>query len=681
MSPDERPVADVIARAVARARVLAVAYQLAWALGVGAVAAEIATLARMPRLATTLTAAVAAFLLGLRRRMQSRAAVLARLEHAEPRSRNLLVTADELRDREDIKPAVRARVLADASAVASRIELARALPAAAARRAAIVAAAMWTVVGVTTLTVDRRIDGQSRPAAQDRSADAVPPGSMRITATIEPPRYTGQPSATIVDPAEVRAVEGSRLILRIDGPTSRVTVTGAGGAHAVEPDASGVFLEQETLTRTGYVVVDAPPAVRRTLPVVVTSDALPSVRLTAPGRDLVLAGGNPRLEFEARASDDFGLRSLALQYTKVSGSGEQFEFKEGQIPLAIDRASDRDWRGKAERFLADLDLKEGDMLVYRAVASDARPGDGSASSDAFFIERSTLGASAAEAFTLPQEETRYALSEQMLIVKTERLAGRRGSMTAEEFRDASINLGVEQRMIRAEFVFMLGGEVEDEEVEAEQSTELQEGRLRNRGQADLRSATVTMSQAEKYLTGANTADALTAERAAVNALQRAFARDRYILRALAVRGQLDLSRRLTGDLSRASDWRRRVADRPENRLAAQLQELLRGIAALAADAGIDQASARPRASVLAEQALRADPSSAALRDGAMALQKLADAWPSTDRPHRSSRLGEIAAVVAAEARRTLAAASPIDRPAPNLAGRFADALRPTKGAR
>ena len=77
----------------------------------------------------------------------------------------------------------------------------------------------------------------------------------------------------------------------------------------------------------------------------------------------------------------------------------------------------------------------------------------------------------------------------MLIVKTERLHRRRASMPAADSTEAALNLAVEQRMIRAEFVFMLGGEVEDEEVEAEQSTELQAGRLQNRGQRDLRAAT------------------------------------------------------------------------------------------------------------------------------------------------------------------------------------------------
>src|SRR5204862_7339912 len=138
-----------------------------------------------------------------------------------------------------------------------------------------------------------------------------------------------------------------------------------------------------------------------------------------------------------------------------------------------------------------------------------RPGDGGeASSDAFFIEISRLGVAAGDAFTLSEQETRYALSQQMLIVKTERLEQKRASTPPEEFGDASQNLAVEQRMIRSELVFMLGGEIEDEEVEAEQSTELQEGRLANRGQRDLRAATVAMSQAEKWLTAANTAEAL-----------------------------------------------------------------------------------------------------------------------------------------------------------------------------
>src|SRR6185295_3951872 len=115
-----------------------------------------------------------------------------------------------------------------------------------------------------------------------------------------------------------------------------------------------------------------------------------------------------------------------------------------------------------------------------------------------------------------------------------------------------------------------------------------------------------------------------AERAAVTALQRAFSRDRYILRALATRSQLDPARRLTGSLADATGWRRTPPDAAVNRRAALLQDLLRGIAELvavrpmpdtteAAATPVVSGFSRTRALVLAEEAIRIDPSSAPLR--------------------------------------------------------------------
>jgi hypothetical protein len=400
--------------------------------------------------------------------------------------------------------------------------------------------------------------------------------------------------------------------------------------------------------------------------------------VAVPGRDLTFAGGNPRIAFDVRATDDYGLRSLALHYTKVSGSGEQFEFQEGDIPLAVGKDNAREWHGTAERALADLHLKDGDMLVYRAVATDARPGDGSGTSDTFFIEVSKRGVAAGDAFTLPEEETRYALSQQMLIIKTDRLNQRRSSMPQRALVDEALNLAVEQRMIRAEFVFMLGGEVDDEEVEAQLSSELQAGRLQNRGQRDLRAATIAMSQAQKLLTGANTAGALIAERAAVTALQRAFARDRYILRALPTRSQLDPARRLTGNLTSAANWQRVPPETAVNHRAAQLQDLLRGLAELTGTgfqiptlAGVG--AFRARTLVLAEQAVRTDPGSAHLREAATELQRAADA--PRDQDARRKALAAASVAVTLEARQDQADAPLLpSSPAPSLAGAFSDAL-------
>jgi len=660
VSPDEQAIVAIFRSLTRRARLLAIAEGIT--VGIAAAASS--------RLGGLI--AVVAYI-AWRWQDSRRHSTVQAAEQRHPELRNLLFTWDEISEGTlAVTPSARERVMAKAASRAKSIDLARVVPATRLAQVVLVAAVAWTVVGVANW---RRSSAARRgPVAASTQSPAA---ALRLTATIQPPAYTGLPATTSTDPTQIDAVQGSTLTLALESSAAKVTVEQNGTAASLARGSDGRLNGRLPLTRTGYVVVTADD-ISRTIPVVVSPDTLPNVRIAVPGRDLVYAGGNARITFDARATDDYGLRSLALQYTKVSGSGEQFEFKEGEIPLTLARTSSREWRGGAARSLDELDLKDGDMLVYRAVAADERPGDGSASSDAFFIEISKLGVAAGDAFTLPEEETRYALSQQMLIIKTERLHQRRAAMPAEELADAALNLAVEQRMIRAEFVFMLGGEVQDEEVEAEQSTELQEGRLRNRGQQDLRAATIAMSQAEKLLTGTNTAEALVAERAAVTALQRAFARDRYILRALASRANIDPARRLTGDLKDASGWARTRVPAPEDRRAAQLQDVMAGLGAFLREG----ASLGPaRAAVLARQALAVDPESAALRRAATELQRLASAWTTTSADARRKTVDAAAADVAAEAARVLAD-SPLRATAPALAGPFADALRaaPAPGA-
>src|SRR5882724_2581072 len=107
----ERVVLEAIASARRRARLLAIAESMAW----GAVGAAIS-----PAAGVMIAAAVAVW----RWRTTARASIVRTLEHAESEARNLFVTADELaRDALVAKPAIRARVFADAAASARRLDM------------------------------------------------------------------------------------------------------------------------------------------------------------------------------------------------------------------------------------------------------------------------------------------------------------------------------------------------------------------------------------------------------------------------------------------------------------------------------------------------------------------------------------------------------------------------------
>jgi hypothetical protein len=286
-----------------------------------------------------------------------------------------------------------------------------------------------------------------------------------------------------------------------------------------------------------------------------------------------------------------------------------------------------------------MTLEPGDSLVYRAVARDKRPGDaGQASSDTFFLEIAGPGQVALEGFEMPPDQERYALSQQMIVLKIRRLRARERTLPRPAVQEAAAAIAAEQRAVRSNFVFLMGGHVEDEEQEAEQSSEIAEGRLQSTARKAIDAAIAHMSRAEQALVAADTAAALPPARAAVEALQRAFGRSRYILRTMPVRSRVDPSRRLTGELSAAGDWRREpqpaAVDRESAEARALLSKLLdiaavahalrpaQGLPSVPSDAGgrIDPDTL----TTLAEQALAIDPGSASWQDVARRLGEARD---------------------------------------------------------
>jgi hypothetical protein len=397
-------------------------------------------------------------------------------------------------------------------------------------------------------------------------------GAIQVVVT--PPTYTRRPVQRLTNPSSIEAIAGSRISLSIRGNDLRVeTVEGVLPCRP-EPFVAGA--PQDRLrerpactydlraTADGFIAVRAGASNRRLIGLTVTPDQTPRVRVTAPGKDMFIADLARKIPVEIDARDDIGLTTLKLRYTKVSGSGERFTFIDGEVPIAISRTDERDWKAKGTLDLGALKLEQGDMVVYRGAAADGRPGGALTESDAFIVEITSPLSIAAEGFSLDDQQDKYALSQQMVILKTERLLARAPTMAAESLAYYSSNIAAEQRAVRAEFVFMMGGEVAEEVIaaagltdldetkEAEGESELAAGRMVNRGRVALVEAIRLMSRASTQLNASDPRSALPVEKQALIALQQAFSRTRYLLRALTQRERLDLSRRLTGVLSLAA---------------------------------------------------------------------------------------------------------------------------------
>jgi len=480
------------------------------------------------------------------------------IEHAVPAAANLVRTAVELRESTSaaVPAGIVARVHADAAARTAAARPAQIVP----LRRPLLLALVPAVLGVLVSTVDS-------PAAV---VEAIIPGRERagvalsdLSVVVSPPFYVGAVAQQLRRPEQLEVLTGSGIALTPSG-AARFVVARAGSSDTVDAGTTLRFTaESDDVITLLPIAADGRVGTRNVLPLRVIPDAAPRVRIDVPARDLRVPDGARRLEVEVSATDDIGLTELTLRFTRVRGAGEQYAFVEGDAALRIERAGPTRWTARGTLRLDTLQLEPGDVVVYRALARDARPGALPSESETYIVDITAPGGEAAEGFAADDEQDRYGLSQAMLILKTERLLGEAPRLSEEQRTRALLTLAAEQRSIRAEFVFMMGGELADdandhlghmhlnEEAEAEAEDDILAGRLANQGRLEMTRAIRSMSAAAQLLTGGDLTAALAEERRALASLERALARSRFILRALSTRERVDPARRLTGNAAGA----------------------------------------------------------------------------------------------------------------------------------
>ncbi len=577
---------------------------------------------------------------------------------------NLVVTAEEIARSGDSSrhPAIEAAVASAALARLANVSVSAVQPLA---RPLALGVGSVAALAVLLLALPSA-QGPGVTASRNSEAPGEPAilasGDVRVVIT--PPAYARRETSVLVNPPRIEVLEGSRIHLEVPRAVPAVLVNLDGTADS--------FIEEDERRVLDFTAVESRPLLVRFQPAAGSSpdrlvhlrvhpDQRPVVRIEQPAKDLIFPDSTGQVAVTVTARDDVGLEALALKYTKVSGSGETFTFQEGEWPVRIERPAAGEWTAQAELSLAALNLQDGDTLVYRAVARDGKPGADPALSDSFLIEVGRLAGVASTGFALPDERDRQAISQQMLIIKTERLHAERTTLSQEAFVEQARLLAIEQRMVKAEFEFMTGGVVEDEVEEAAHSHELAEGRFENTGQVELITAIREMSRAEARLNTADTTQALVYERAALRALQRAFDRRRYLLRTLPERARIDLSRRLSGELDTARSSTQPVGAANPDPFLERAREVLREL---------DAAPAPINAPALASRILALEPTSEVLQQAA--LQVVAARQPAA----LATAIREAQRLVAGAMRSHLAKASPTAIRRDPLTGRLVQELSP-----
>ncbi len=283
------------------------------------------------------------------------------------------------------------------------------------------------------------------------------------------PAYTGLEPRLVENGGDIAVLRGTEVRLRA------VPTMGTAGGHLVfdEEDRSDLALgEDGSLTASflveeeGFYRIDlrAPDGQLVTASPQYTIDVLtdqpPAVLFIRPGRDTT-ASAIEELFVEARADDDFGLRSLDLVYS-VNGGPEE------SVPL-YDAGDDtlREVSAGHTFFLEELELEPGDFVSYYGRATDRNLAQRGADvkSDLYFIQVRRFsrdyragpsgggaggggGAAGGDARAL-SEAQRQIISATFNVIRD------RATFTEEEFRENVVFLTLAQGRLREQVETLL----------------------------------------------------------------------------------------------------------------------------------------------------------------------------------------------------------------------------------
>ena len=281
------------------------------------------------------------------------------------------------------------------------------------------------------------------------------------------PAYTGLEPRVIQDGGDIAVLEGTEVRLRV------IPTMGTGGGQFVldEEDRSALVLQGDgTLTasfvveKEGFYRIDlqAPDGQLVTASPQYTIDVLtdqpPSVTFVDPGRDTT-ASAIEEMFVEARADDDFGLRSLQLVYSVNGGPEATVSLFNGRDTTLKEVSAGHTF------FLEELELEPGDFVSYYARATDRNLAQQNkdVKSDLYFIQIRAFSRDFRAAQSQGQGmggaggANPRALSEAQkeIVAGTFNVVRDRDDYTAEEYRENLVFLTLAQGRLREQVETLL----------------------------------------------------------------------------------------------------------------------------------------------------------------------------------------------------------------------------------
>jgi hypothetical protein len=212
-----------------------------------------------------------------------------------------------------------------------------------------------------------------------------------------------------------------------------------------------------------------------------------SIKVSKPAQHSTVDIGQPQqTKLSLTMNDDYGITDAFIVATMASGKGEAVSFKEKKLLFNMPFNNRKQASIEKLISLRDLGMKPGDELYFYISAKDNHGQQ--SRSDTYFVSIQDTAelmnmATIDNGVNLVPE---YFRSQRQIIIDTEKLLKEKATVTVDEFKKRSNDLGIDQKMLRLRYGKFLGeeaetsigGHTEEDEHKAESAKEEGKGKVK-----------------------------------------------------------------------------------------------------------------------------------------------------------------------------------------------------------
>ncbi|WP_090698442.1 hypothetical protein [Daejeonella rubra] len=315
----------------------------------------------------------------------------------------------------------------------------------------------------TLKSIDSGIENEGTPSIPDKILPEI--SSVRLK--VIPPAYTNkntrvqqQFSATVEDGALLEwVIETSQPVNKLQfifNDKERMKL------HSLNKTGTKWTLSK-AINKPGFYQVDLDGKLSDLYKLETIKDEPALIRITSPKQYSTIDFGEPqKTNLQVQINDDYGINDTYISATISSGQGESVKFKEKVIRFSESINGKQEYKLQKMIDLPALGMVPGDELYFYINATDSRKQQ--SRSDVYIVtiqdtaKLMSMDGMLGGINLVPE----YFRSQRQIIIDTEKILKEKNSISEEEFKNRSNNLGIDQKLLRLRYGKFLGEETDEE---------------------------------------------------------------------------------------------------------------------------------------------------------------------------------------------------------------------------